>query len=86
MARVACGVSIGAGCRASHAKTGSTRASRRQRVCAAAPGVRVGGEGVAVGSGETSPLHIDEGAELAIPISKEQAHVVAEAMKQWLRE
>ena len=43
-----------------------------------------GGEGAAGADG--TPLQIQENAELSIPISKDQARVVAEAMRQWLRE
>jgi flagellar M-ring protein FliF len=60
------------------------------RQLATAPGAtglvrpQTGGE-AAAGAGEGS-LQIQENAELSIPISKDQARVVAEAMRQWLRE
>jgi flagellar M-ring protein FliF len=58
------------------------------RQLATVPGVRVGGVAAteaAAGAGET-PLQIQENAELSIPLNKDQARVVAEAMRQWLRE
>ncbi len=45
------------------------------------------GAGAAVGAGQgDSPLQLEESAELAVPLSKDQAALVADAMKQWLRE
>jgi flagellar M-ring protein FliF len=40
----------------------------------------------AAGGADEAPLQIQDNAELSIPISKDQARVVAEAMRQWLRE
>ena len=45
------------------------------------------GARAAVGAGTAeSPLQLEESAELAVPLSKDQAALVADAMKQWLRE
>jgi flagellar M-ring protein FliF len=48
--------------------------------------VRSAAGGAGAAAGEEAPLQIQENAELSIPISKDQARVVAEAMRQWLRE
>jgi flagellar M-ring protein FliF len=57
------------------------------RQLAGAPGVAIGGvAGEATAGTAESPLQIQENAELSIPLNKDQARVVAEAMRQWLRE
>jgi flagellar M-ring protein FliF len=50
--------------------------------------VAVGGRAVRAGAaGEgADAIQLEESAELAVPLSKDQARLVADAMKQWLRE
>ncbi len=62
------------------------RPALRQLAEAGSRAVPLGSHG-AVGAGQgESPLQLEENAELAVPLSKDQAALVADAMKQWLRE
>ena len=65
------------------------RPALRQLATAVPRSVAVGGGAIA-GAGAAGegvgPLQLEESAELAIPLSKDQARLVADAMKQWLRE
>jgi flagellar M-ring protein FliF len=64
------------------------RPALRQLATSSSGVVAVGGRAVRAGAaGEgAEAIQLEESAELAVPLSKDQARLVADAMKQWLRE